>query len=148
MGDVATPTDSTASGGGITLLGATNKNISWTAATGWQLDENLVTQRAFTGTTSSTTATAMLAIATATYRSGELTMQVVNGSAYRILKLFFVHDGTTVTLSENYLTGGEIQTATTNTTFTATISSGTLTVYATASSGTSVIKGQATLFKV
>lgn len=148
LGAVATPTDSTASGGGISLLGATNKTITWTAATGWQTDENLITQRAFTGTTSSTTATAMLAIATATYRSGELTMQVVNGTAYRILKLFFVHDGTTVTLSENYLTGGEVQTAATNTTFTASIAAGTLTLYATASSGTSVIKGHATLFKV
>ena len=148
LGTVASPTDTTASGGGITLKGATDKTITWTAATGWQTDEALITTRAFTGTTSSTTATAMLAVATATYRSGKLTMQVVNSTAYRILELFFVHDGTTVSLSENYLTGGEVQTATTNTTFTATISSGTLTVYATASSGTAVIKGEATLFKV
>lgn len=148
LGSVASPTDTTASGGGITLKGATDKIIDWTSATGWRLEDDLATRRLFTGTTSSTTATAMLAIASATYRSGELTMQVVNGTAYRILKLFFVHDGTAVTLSENYLTGGEVQTATTNTTFTASISAGTLTVFATASSGTSVIKGEATLFKV
>jgi hypothetical protein len=148
LGSVASPTDTTAEGGGITLKGATDKTILWGASTGWQNDDAIRTTRAFTGTTSSTTATAMLAIPSATYRSGELTMQVVNSTAYRILKLFFIHDGTTVTLSENYLTGGEVQTAATNTTFTATISAGTLTLYATASSGTSVIKGEATLFKV
>jgi hypothetical protein len=102
----------------------------------------------FTGTTSSTTATAMTSFASGTYRSGKLLMQVVNGTAYRILELLFVHDGTTVTLSENYAVANEIQTAATNTTFTASISAGTLTVFATASSGTSVIKGHATLFKV
>lgn len=148
LGSVASPTDTTASGGGITLKGATDKTITWSAATGWQTDETLLTSRAFTGTTSSTTATAMLAIPTATYRSGKLTMQVVNATAYRVLELFFVHDGTNVTLSENYLTGGEVQTAATSTTFTASIATGTLTVYATAASGTAVIKGEATLFKV
>jgi hypothetical protein len=102
----------------------------------------------FTGTTSSTTATAMTSFASATYRSGKLLMQVVNGTAYRILELLVVHDGTTVTLSENYANSNEIQTGATNTTFSASIATGTLTVYATASSGTSVIKGHATLFKV
>jgi hypothetical protein len=102
----------------------------------------------FTGTTSSTTATAMTSFAAATYRSGKLLMQVVNATAYRIVEIFFVHDGTTVTLSENYTRDGDIQTATTNTTFSASITSGTLTIFATASSGTSVIKGSATLFKV
>jgi hypothetical protein len=148
LGSVASPTDTTAEGGGITLKGATDKTITWAAATGWQTDDGFITRRAFVGTTSSTTPTAMLAIPTATYRSGELTMQVVNSTAYRILKLFFVHDGTNVILSENYLTGGEVQTAATNTTFTASISSGTLTVFATAASGTAVIDGDATLFKV
>lgn len=102
----------------------------------------------FTGTTTSTTPTAVTAFATATYRSGKLVMQVVNGSTYRILELLVLHDGTNVTLSENYANANEIQTATTNTTFTASIATGTLTVYAAASSGTSVIKGHATLFKV
>jgi hypothetical protein len=148
LGSVGTPTDVTAEGGGITLKGAADKTILWGAATGWQTEDGFVTRRAFTGTTSSTTATAMLAIPTATYRSGELTIQVVNATAYRILKLFFVHDGTTVILSENYLNGGEVQTAATNTTFTASISSGTLTIFATAASGTAVIDGDATLFKV
>lgn len=248
LGSVATPTDVTADGGGITLKGATDKTITWSSL-GWTSSEdfNLVTGKSyeingtavltastvlsnatsatvagaattltigatsgtatirnatvavsnaltvgttlgvtgattlsstlavtststftgkatfnggadivdaiafdynFTGTTSSTTATAMTSFASATYRSGKLLMQVVNGSAYRILELLFVHDGTTVTLSENYAVANEIQTAATNTTFTASISAGTLTVFATAASGTSVIKGHATLFKV
>jgi len=108
--------------------------------------KDLCLEEGFTGTTSSTTATLIYSFPSATYRSGELTMQVKNGTAYRVLKLMFVHDGTTVTLSENYLTGTEIQTNATNTTFSATIATGTLTVYATASSGTSVIKGKSTLF--
>jgi len=109
---------------------------------------NIVDMIPFTGTTSSTTATAITTFPTATYRSGKLLMQVVNGSAYRILELLVLHDGTNVTLSENYANATEIQTATTSTTFTASISAGTLTVYATASAGTSVVKGHATLFKV
>jgi hypothetical protein len=238
LGSVASPSNTTADGGGITLKGATDKTLNWINATGaWTSSEdfNLVTGKTyeinavnvldassvlgsattatlagaattltigatsgtatirnstvavtnnatvggtlgvtgtstftgkatfnggidvvdaiafdynFTGTTSSTTPTAMTTCATATYRSGRLLMQVVNGSAYRILELFFVHDGTTVTLSENYTRDADIQTAATNTTFTASITSGTLTIFATAASGTSVIKGTATLFKV
>jgi hypothetical protein len=238
LGSVASPSNTTADGGGITLKGATDKTLNWINATGaWTSSEdfNLVTGKTyeinavnvldassvlgsattatvagaattltigatsgtatirnstvavtnnatvggtlgvtgtstftgkatfnggydsvdaiafdynFTGTTSSTTPTAITTCATATYRSGRLLMQVVNGTAYRILELLFVHDGTTVTLSENYVTGTEVQTAATNTTFTASITSGTLTIFATAASGTSVIKGTATLFKV
>ena len=42
MGVVATPTDVTADGGGITLRGTTNKTINWVDATGcWTSSENL-----------------------------------------------------------------------------------------------------------
>ena len=148
LGSVASPTDSTAAGGGITLKGATDKVIDWNATTGWRIEDDIATRRLFTGTTSSTNPTSILAVAAATYRSGVIEMQVVNSTAYRICRLMFVHDGTTVTLSENYVVGLDVQTATTNTTFTASISSGTLTIFATAASGTSTIKGSATLFKV
>lgn len=148
LGSVASPTDTTAAGGGITLKGATDKVIDWNAATGWRLEDDIATRRLFTGTTSSTTATSILAVSASTYRSGVIEMQVVNSTSYRICRLMFVHDGTTVTLSENYLVGLDVQTATTNTTFTASISSGTLTIFATAASGTSTIKGECTLFKV
>ena len=148
LGVVASPDNTTAAGGGITLKGTTDKIIDWNTGTGWRLEDDIATRRLFTGTTSSTTATSILAISTSTYRSGVIEMQVVNSTSYRICRLMFVHDGTTVTLSENYLTGIDIQTATTNTTFTASISSGTLTIFATAASGTSTIKGECTLFKV
>ena len=148
LGSVASPTDATAAGGGITLKGTTDKVIDWNATTGWRLEDDIATRRLFTGTTSSTSPTAILAVAAATYRSGVIEMQVVNSTSYRICRLMFVHDGTTVTISENYLIGLDIQTSTTNTTFTASISSGTLSIFATASSGTSTIKGECTLFKV
>jgi len=148
LGSVASPDNTTAAGGGITLKGTTDKIIDWNTGTGWRLEDDIATRRLFTGTTSSTTATSILAVATATYRSGVIEMQVVNSTSYRICRLMFVHDGTTVTLSENYLVGLDVQTATTNTTFTASISSGTLTIFATAASGTSTIKGECTLFKV
>lgn len=41
LGSVATPTDTTASGGGITLKGATDKTILWTAAKGWEFSEKI-----------------------------------------------------------------------------------------------------------
>jgi len=148
LGSVASPTDTTAAGGGITLKGATDKVIDWNAATGWRLEDDIATRRLFTGTTSSTTATSILAVSASTYRSGVIEMQVVNSTSYRICRLMFVHDGTTVTISENYLVGLDIQTATTNTTFTADISGGNVRILATAASGTSTIKGECTLFKV
>jgi hypothetical protein len=148
LGSVASPTDTTAAGGGITLKGATDKVIDWNATTGWRIEDDIATRRLFTGTTSSTTATSILAVSASTYRSGVIEMQVVNSTSYRICRLMFVHDGTTVTISENYLVGLDIQTATTATTFTADISGGNVRILATAASGTSTIKGECTLFKV
>ena len=132
----------------ITTSGNVTVGGSLTIQGGYSNIDNIAYDYNFTGTTSGVSATAMTSFATATFRSGKLLMQVVNGTAYRILDLLLVHDGTTVTISENYAVGTEIQTGATNTTFSATISAGTLTVYATASSGTSVVKGHATLFKV
>jgi hypothetical protein len=50
LGSVATPTDTTADGGGITLKGATDKTFNWVNATGaWTSSEdlNLVTGKAY-----------------------------------------------------------------------------------------------------
>jgi len=48
LGDVASPTDVTANGGGILLKGATNKTITWSSV-GWNSSEdfNLVTGKAY-----------------------------------------------------------------------------------------------------
>lgn len=148
LGDTASPTDVTAAGGGVTLKGATDKTITWNDATGWQTDEAIATSRYFKLTTAGSSANAMLAIPTATYRSGKVIMQVTNGSVYRIMEMLFMHDGTTVTFNENYTVANEMQSASTNTTFSGSISAGTLTIYATCSSGTASIKGHTILFKV
>jgi len=137
--------------GNLTINGTTttvNNETVVNTITVSTFDDTIRTRKSFSGSTSGSTATAITTFATATYRSGVIEMQVVNGTVYRVLRLMFVHDGTNVTLSENYLAGLEVQTATTNTTFTASISGGTLTVYATCSSGTSAIKGESIAFKV
>lgn len=42
LGAVTTPTDTTAVGGGVTLLGTTNKTITWNStANGWESSENI-----------------------------------------------------------------------------------------------------------
>jgi hypothetical protein len=105
-------------------------------------------EESFSATTSGTSPTSFYSFASGTYRSAELTVQVTHGTNYRLLKMLLIHDGTNVTISENYGVGTEIQTGDTATTFTASISGGTLTVYATAASGTSVLKGKVTLIKV
>lgn len=50
LGDVTTPTDTTANGGGITLLGATNKTITWDSTNGnWTSNQpwNITTGNTF-----------------------------------------------------------------------------------------------------
>jgi hypothetical protein len=148
LGSVNSPTDTTAEGGGITLKGATDKTITWAAATGWKTDDDILTTRAFSATTSGSTPTAILAVPIATYRSGKVILSVTNSTTYRVMEMLFMHDGTNVSFNENYTVATEMQSANTNTTFSGSISGGTLTIYATCSSGTAAIKGQATLFKV
>jgi hypothetical protein len=41
LGSVASPTDVTANGGGITLKGATDKTIIWTSGSGWTFSEKI-----------------------------------------------------------------------------------------------------------
>jgi hypothetical protein len=49
LGSIASPTDTTAIGGGITLKGATDKTISWSAANGWTSSEifNIATGKTY-----------------------------------------------------------------------------------------------------
>jgi len=49
LGSVASPTDVTAAGGGITLKGATDKTISWSASNGWTSSEtfNIATGKTY-----------------------------------------------------------------------------------------------------
>ena len=162
LGSTASPTDATADGGGITLKGTTDKTFNWVDATdAWTSSEDLALAAgkkivmtniydivAFSGSTSGTGATAITTLSSSVYRSGKVVLSITNGSVYRIMEMLFMHDGTTVTFNENYTVANEMQSATTNTTFSGSISAGTLTIFATCSAGTSAIKGQATLFKV
>jgi hypothetical protein len=162
LGSVVSPTNTTADGGGISLKGTTDKTFNWVNATGaWTSSEDLALAAgkkivmtniydivAFSGSTSGTGATAITTLSSSVYRSGKVVLSITNGSVYRIMEMLFMHDGTTVTFNENYTVANEMQSATTNTTFSGSISAGTLTIFATCSVGTSAIKGQATLFKV
>ena len=111
------------------------------------LDDAIRTQQSFSGTTSGTSATAIYSFSATTYRSGKVTLQIVNGSAYRILEVLVIHDGTNASISENYTRDADIQTGATNTTITADISGGNVRILATAASGTSAVTGEATIFK-
>jgi hypothetical protein len=137
--------------GNLTVNGTTttvNTETVVTQINTSDIEDTIRSLKTFTGTTSGTGATAITTFDKTVHRGGTIEMLVTNSTAYRVLRLMFVHDGTNVTLSDNYLTGVEIQTGATNTTFTASISSNTLTIYATCSSGTAVIKGEALAFKI
>jgi hypothetical protein len=110
--------------------------------------QDLFLHDSFTATTSGTSANTIYSFPIATYRSGEFTLQIKNGTTYRIAKFLVVHDGTTASITSNYLTDSDLQTGNTNTTISATISAGNLLLQATVSSGITVVKGSATIFTV
>ena len=137
--------------GNLTVSGTTttlNTETVITQINVSDIEDTIRSTKTFTGSTSGTSATAITTFDKTVHRGGVIEMLITNGTAYRVMRLMFVHDGTNVTLSDNYLTAVEIQTGATNTTFSASIASNTLTIYATCSSGTSVIKGEVTAFKI
>jgi len=114
-----------------------------------QFTDSIYQFAAFSYTTSTASAEVVYTIPIATYRSAELTIQMTNNAAnYRIMKVLLVHNGTTVTASENYVTGTEVQTANTNTVMSYDISGGNIRVLATVSTATTVFRGTAMLYKV
>jgi hypothetical protein len=134
----------------ITAVSTAAVTAAVTAAGGLQQFTDSIYQfAAFTYTTTTASAEVIYTIPIATYRSAELTIQMANNAAnYRIMKVLLVHNGTTVTASENYVTGTEVQTAGTNTTLSYDISGGNIRVLATVSTATTVFKGTAMLYKV
>ena len=95
-----------------------------------------------TAVTTSTTAQVVLDFfPTATYRSAKYLVQITSGSSYELLELTLIHDGTTVYLSQY----GNIKTGATLGVFDATISAGTLFVYATPNNAITTFKTAATL---
>ena len=87
-----------------------------------------------------TTATAaqftLDSFSTTTYRSAKYLVQVSSGSAYELLELTLIHDGTTVYLSQY----GNIKTGATLSVFDATISTGTLSLLATPNNAVTTFK--------
>ena len=73
---------------------------------------------------------------TTTYRSAKYLVQVSSGSAYELLELTLIHDGTTVYLSQY----GNIKTGATLSVFDATISTGTLSLLATPNNAVTTFK--------
>ena len=92
LGSVATPTDTTADGGGITLRGATDKTFNWISSTAsWTSSENinLVTGKDYkiAGTSVLTATTLGSAVVNSSLTSvGTITAGVWNGTAIAVLR--------------------------------------------------------------
>jgi hypothetical protein len=114
------------------------------------ITDSIRKKQTFTLTTSGTSPISMYTWSIGAYRSGEILMSVTNGTVYEILRLMVLHDGTNVYLSQNYDATNQVQSSqsASNVSFTASITGGILTVYATCASGTATIKGEATIFAV
>ena len=95
-------------------------------------------------TTASISQTTLDAFATATYRSAKYLVQMTSGSAYHMIELSLIHDGTTVHLSQY----GEVKTGSSLGSFDASISSGTLSVLFTPTNAITTVKAAATLLPV
>lgn len=146
LGNVATPTNITADGGGITLLGTTNKTFTWANSSGYwvsnvgieapsiKLASAYETSNTFT--TSSTIQVAVDSFAVASYRSAKYFIQLTSGSSYHVLELNVVHDGTTVYISQF----GDVKTGASLGTFDASISTGILNLLFTATNATTTVK--------
>jgi hypothetical protein len=146
IGDVAIPTDVTASGGGITLLGATDKTITWNNATdGWEFNQPIkvtgdiavnggdVTTTSTTGTLFNTTATTVNIAGAAT------TVSIGANTGTTTINNDLVADALTVS-GDLAVNGGDITTTAT----TATIFNATATTLNIGGAATAVAIGAAT----
>ena len=121
LGSVATPTDVTANGGGITLKGATDKTISWSSL-GWTSSEdfNLVTGKVYeingTSVLSATTlgsgVTASSLTSVGTIATGVWNGTVITG---QYGGTGVANTGKTITLGGNLTTSGAFTTTLTST---------------------------------
>jgi hypothetical protein len=96
-------------------------------------------------TTTSTSQTAILSLATATYRSVEYTVQITEGTKYHVTKILAIHDGTNVSFNEY----GTLFTTSSLATFALDVNSGNMRLLATpASTNSTVFKVKFTGIKV
>ncbi len=134
----------------------TNKTLTTPVVTTPSVDSGLVHRVSSTAISrteafsvgSITTQTAVHTFPAATYRSARYMFQITNATAYKVIELLVIHDGTTVTIGDNYLDDKEVTIGTINATFTADISAGNVRLLVTASSGTAVVKGEVTMIVV
>lgn len=91
--------------------------------------------------TSSTSQVTLDSFSTTSYRSGKYLVQMSSGSAYHMIELSLIHDGTTVYLSQY----GEVKSGASLGTFDATISAGTLSLLFTPTNSVTTAKYFTTL---
>ena len=96
-------------------------------------------------TTTSTSQTAILSLAIATYRSVEYTVQITEGTKYHVTKILAIHDGTNVSFNEY----GTLFTTSSLATFALDVNSGSMRLLATpASTNSTVFKVKFNAIKV
>ena len=97
LGFVPSPTDSTANGGGITLLGATNKTLEWLQSTGrWTSNQDFEAPRFFGPLTGAVTGTVSGNAGSATQLQ---TARTINGVAFDGTQNITINAGTVGTLT-------------------------------------------------
>ena len=98
----------------------------------------------YTSTTSTTSQFALDTFSTSTYRSAKYLVQISSGSAYELIELSLIHDGTNVYLSQY----GNIKSGNTLGVFDSTISTGVLSLLATPNNAITTFRAVATLITV
>jgi len=99
---------------------------------------------ATTITTASVAQVTLDSWSTSTYRSAKYLVQMTSGSAYHLIELSLIHDGTTVYLSQY----GEVKTGASLGTFDASIATGTLSVLFTPTNAVTTVKASVTQIPV
>lgn len=154
LGSTASPSDISADGGGITLLGDTPKTFSWSnSSDSWTSSENMdlasgktykinavdvlsATKLSLSGgkteapasavSVTSNTATSVASFAASDFRSAKFLVQLAQGADYMVTEVLVVHNGTDVHMTEY----GRVQVGSTiDATFTGDIATGTLHLY-------------------
>ena len=133
-GDVMTGTLTTNSG----IIGS-----SITANNTLTINTNAVYE-SYTSTTSTTSQFTLDTFSTSTYRSAKYLVQISSGSAYELIELSLIHDGTNVYLSQY----GNIKSGSTLGVFDSTISTGVLSLLATPNNAITTFRAVATLITV
>lgn len=118
LGNVATPTDITADGGGITLLGSTNKTLNWINATdSWTSSENFDISSGKTYKINNVDVLSATTLGSSVINSSLQTLGTINSGTWQGSVIQPTYGGTgvnngsnTITLGGNFVTtGGSVQ---------------------------------------